>query len=931
MGPRALMFRLTGDSWAPCTLAERSAACREAFGRVERRSGTVSSSSKSLGVRWLLRLTQGDPSVDGALLRLAERMAIDDPTPQRLNDLAVLLAVRGMEHADGELLLRALATLDRALEAGAGAAALFNRVLMLRLLGLSSSENEAFARYEALEREAGWVNDLRQLRSSVWVEALPEPTGILGNEWGRLRQSSGEKPRDPVRFAARWVAARSIPARDAFEKDFAKKAALLSTGSDQDRLASAVREFGLLRGDEPYSSCEERLDEVHEELQALGSPLSYYSALDQAICFFFNKDFRQSDRLLLEILEDPKAKPYLHLRARTLWILGLTRMVRGSFEQASENYILSLRLFLELKDVRSLAAVSSLLAKTAEYTGAKAVAWRYRLLALQLLPWVHDAERKFNILEECSEALLDGRSPEAAQDYFEEKLSVLSGTRGLEDLLVFAYLDHAELILDLGRPRTAQALLGRASRLAAHVSSNNPNLHRAMSRLQAISSFVDYLVATPDARAETFGGARDLLVSSIAALAGDGSGGSDEIAALRLRRRTAQLAQEHGDTDGAREILQAAIDVAQGQRERLSDAQSRHDLARVHRELFDTLFELEIETGQPWEALSTLEMYRANSLESGLKLGVEQFRQSATAILPHVDSVIYPHQTRTASYAIEVFSGGLISVRVGPPSPDLQALAALLLPQYLQDSTAGEPRLVGYVSHHLITVAPSSLLYPDGTQLIRRAVPFITPSLEIHRRRGDREHLPTPNAAPLFVADPATDEMLRLPRLPHSRIEADNLQALVGGRILVGEEATPDRLIQSLSTASQFHYSGHTLLGGLEPALALAGPNGRLEASRIAAMDLAALEVVVLSTCSAGRSEEALAVESLANAFLTAGARFVLAFLNPVNDEEAARTFVPLYERSVEESGPLQLSDLAAALRGNPNVALFARAADIHR
>ncbi|MEM1182963.1 MAG: CHAT domain-containing protein, partial [Acidobacteriota bacterium] len=121
---------------------------------------------------------------------------------------------------------------------------------------------------------------------------------------------------------------------------------------------------------------------------------------------------------------------------------------------------------------------------------------------------------------------------------------------------------------------------------------------------------------------------------------------------------------------------------------------------------------------------------------------------------------------------------------------------------------------------------------------------------------------------------------------------ADQLQAPWSARRLEGHAATGSALRKWLPRADLFHYAGHGRFagrGGGESALPLAGD------SRLTVADILALERaprhVVLSACETAKSTPGGQVESvtgLAQAFLTAGSRSVVAAVRPVEDRTAA-------------------------------------------
>ncbi len=162
----------------------------------------------------------------------------------------------------------------------------------------------------------------------------------------------------------------------------------------------------------------------------------------------------------------------------------------------------------------------------------------------------------------------------------------------------------------------------------------------------------------------------------------------------------------------------------------------------------------------------------------------------------------------------------------------------------------------------------------------------------------------------LVVADPRSD-------LPAAREESEAVRKNLSARpnwdvrTLAGGQADGDAVRRALSAADLLHYAGHggsPGRGGWQSALYLAG-------SRLTLGDVLTLEAaprwVVLSACEAARSDLDVPVETLAlaQAFVTAGSRQVVAATRPVDDRFAAEMVRTLY-RQWDGSG-----DLATALR----------------
>ena len=130
---------------------------------------------------------------------------------------------------------------------------------------------------------------------------------------------------------------------------------------------------------------------------------------------------------------------------------------------------------------------------------------------------------------------------------------------------------------------------------------------------------------------------------------------------------------------------------------------------------------------------------------------------------------------------------------------------------------------------------------------------------------------------------------------------------------LKGEEASVEAVRKQLASADLLHYAGHgsfSGFGGWNSSLLLA------DETQLTLGDLLALDRVpawvVLSACNSGRSSTKVPVESmgLAQAFILAGSRAVIASIRPVKDSDLPAFFPELYREWDREP-----DDLALALK----------------
>jgi len=153
----------------------------------------------------------------------------------------------------------------------------------------------------------------------------------------------------------------------------------------------------------------------------------------------------------------------------------------------------------------------------------------------------------------------------------------------------------------------------------------------------------------------------------------------------------------------------------------------------------------------------------------------------------------------------------------------------------------------------------------------------------------------------LVVADP---ERAGWPRLDYARAEAQEIAALYGNATLLSRDAaTPARFVEAASRSALIHYAGHAdsdTTRSYGALLLAAGPGdpGILGSSEIAHHRLPRRPLVVLAACGTLRGDplHVGGMSSLARAFLSAGARGVVASFWEIDDDVAALLFLRFHQ-----------------------------------
>lgn len=243
---------------------------------------------------------------------------------------------------------------------------------------------------------------------------------------------------------------------------------------------------------------------------------------------------------------------------------------------------------------------------------------------------------------------------------------------------------------------------------------------------------------------------------------------------------------------------------------------------------------------------------------------------------------------------------------------DAQAAAALIAPFAARlaglDHLYVVPGDVSAARALAIAPMPGAPEAPVGTRLSLSDLPYA--GALVRPRRAV-------SGPVLVVADPTVD-------LPHAHAEGRRVaEALPDARLLARGAATREAVREAMSRVRAMHYAGHGVARADSPwqaHLALAGGT-TLTVADILTADVPA-GTVVLSGCRTGvrgalSDREAL---GLADAFVAAGSRAVLATRRDIPDEAAARFIARFHaEGGLDRPGPALRAATAAFFRlGDP-------------
>jgi CHAT domain-containing protein len=219
-----------------------------------------------------------------------------------------------------------------------------------------------------------------------------------------------------------------------------------------------------------------------------------------------------------------------------------------------------------------------------------------------------------------------------------------------------------------------------------------------------------------------------------------------------------------------------------------------------------------------------------------------------------------------------------------------------LLIEPLRARLAGEREIVIVPDHELFALPFAALWDNDRKQYLTEQF-----TIRFAPSATARPESPSVLQPALVVADPPTPNGARLPA---SREEAANIAALYPGTTtLTGEAATRTAFTDAARGSALIHFAGHANSDASASygALLFASNGGKqdiLSSNDVAHLRLDRNPLVVLAGCGTfrGDTSHVAGMTSLASAFLTAGARAVIATLWEIDDDVSARLFQPLHE-----------------------------------
>lgn len=647
------------------------------------------------------------------------------------------------------------------------------------------------------------------------------------------------------------------------------------------------------------------------------------------------------------IVEEAQALGYPILAGEGLRLLGLCRLDAGEPALAQEAYLRALRHLARARDLENLARTHNLLAELLGYQGETEEAWSHWERAAKIARNLDTPEILYQVFSVAAMSAFRLGKPEAAAVFQDE--AVLSAQRFSNPLArTWSLIWRTRYRHCLGEGSTAEKSL-REAQLAAVLIPDSGARMQADIGLSLTKAELDLKSAPEQA-------VKDL--TEALALARNSGALFFQIDAYLLRAR-AYL--EDDQILAAEEDLEQGIQLATVWRRRTTVSTQKIGFQDRQRALFDEMLQLQIDRRKdPVKALEIVERARAQALLDRFSeiRGSEGVRTFADTPLPK-RTVILSYASLGKRLGIWISAAGGThfmavdlelgqireAIRVSRRSavePKAFTLASELLYERLvqpvREFLPHEGVLVICASGELQQVPWAALKdRRTGRFLLEDHIPIVAPSFSVYVASLERarQQVYRGQVRLLAVGNPAfaPENFPSLKGLEAAGMEAQRVAAMYSDSLLlVGDQATRERLLHEIGSVDILHLATHAEEDRQMPGLSrivLASKSGSSEkgiltADEISLLHLPRLELVILAGCRTARGQTSLSEgsQSLARAFLAAGAPAVIATLWKVDDSESAELIFELHRRMLggeNAASALRSAQLSFLRKGGPS------------
>lgn len=874
----------------------------------------------------LLWSGEGGIRLDAAISSLEHAVRLAEHPAPVLADLAGAFLLRAERDQSPLDVLRALEAAERALaEEPKNEVAAFNRAMALERIGLARAAREAWGAYHAADPRSGWGVEAGERAQALVPPEAPVPPAEP--DTAAAAAFAAEAPQEALMWgletalggwgeavlagdeakAARWLAAAEAAGarlvrdgRDASLAD-AAGAARESAGAGRVQLVRDHQAFAevarLFENDRPLEAAP-----LLRRMDSSSPPLAGFTRLYRAMLLGFSHDRigALGEALALVASADSLRHPALAARAR--WVAGTMAWRGGRAEEALHWYLAARPLLERAEWVEGSAGLASMLTATRMELGQQREALVELRRGLRMLQGREGSVWMHNLLLMAIGAAEEEGWTRVSLLLMGEAALIAAMTKR-PHLEAEARLTRARGLAALGERKAADAEVAYADRAIVRIASAEK---RAWFGEELRIARGALLLGEAPARAVV------LLDSAVAAL---GAEPARQVAALVVRAE-ARLAS--GDLDGATADLARASEIVHAEVETVESVPLRRGTAERARRVWDRLVMARVAAGAAGEALARLERGRAAfSVGAGPDASAPRMAPGEGALSYAVigdtllvwalrgDSVHLARATVSRAELVRTVERARTALELHAGDDAVRADLArlydwLVRPVQRWLPPAGAPLQV--VADGEVAAVPFAALFDD------RRGRFLVEDhpLRLAARLGGRRGESAAGVAVMVVADPAFDPAAHagLGRLAGAAEEAREVAAAWGGAtVVVGEDASRERLRAALPRASVFHYAGHAVFDDARPErsyLVLAGDGAaRLTADDVEGMDLGGVRLVVLSACETLRAADGRAggFAGFAGALLRAGAGGVVGSTWRVEDEATRRLMVDFHQR----------------------------------
>lgn len=889
------------------------------------------------------------PNTERAAELLGKAATLEPDNAVVLSDLAAADLATGRI---GDAAERSATALERNPSLNAAA---FNWALSLELLSNRPAAIDAWEKYLRLDAQSQWAAEARE-----HLEVLREPRPNWEREKALINAST---PLETIRriardypqrarhhaqeeILARWVEHNSpgdlellrtiadvrAEAGDPFLRDVvahASRAADLRPGIGHMLEGRAKMRARDMRG------AAEQFDAAATLLARTGSPLSLSADVYAANNEFYDgrsgPAIARLDRI--DSLLARSGKRYHAVSAEAAWVRALVMARLGRSQESLVSYRRALEHAKRANESEHVAALSALLANHLGRIGDAKEAERHRIEALQRLEDIGaDPQRLYVAYSQAAYAELRARRPRVALAFIRSQRRI-ADDQGDPLLNAETDAEQALALRDLGRLRAAALMIESARQHASAIPTEG-------LRDRTISD-IDYIAGTLDLQSDP-DGAVSSLTSAIDTW--QRYGWRIRTAVGHLARGDAHIARS--DAEAAEEDFRAGIAEMEAERRALDEPQLRVAYFERADQLFERLIGLLLEQRRFEDAFAIAERKRARVLLDRLATDATGFsanplsaREITAALPPDITLVQFTMvEDRIAVWLLRrerllfAWAGASRSAVESAVGRHLAAITGNDVDTVRREGRFLFDQLMKPVAQ---AIHPASMLVIVGDGSLE-TLPFATLVDNEQRYLVERHTIATAPGSTVFVRLDQTgrDSVVTLlsvaqpapaglPRLPEAAAEAREVARIYRrGELFTGTTITPEEFLRRAGEAGVVHFSGHAAWEPNDPAQsallfeAESGLPARMTTQTIAAARFSSRPLVVLAACSTGRGtiRRNEGPDSLATAFLRAGARGVVATFWDIEDQPSARLFRRLHlhlRDGVPAAEALRMSQLA--------------------